>query len=133
MKKSDAVKTLGRRKAAIARVAFSPAVDNQLQVTVNGRQWKEYFNYFEWQDIILSPLKAVGMETAHIAIRVSGGGIRGQAEAIRLAIARALLSIQKDARPSLKKAGFLTRDSRIKERKKPGLKRARRAPQWSKR
>lgn len=133
MKKPDAIKTLGRRKSAIARVSVTPASQDQIAITVNGRDWKEYFNYFEWQDILVAPLKAVGWKGVTVAVRVSGGGIRGQAEAIRLAIARALLEAEAELRATLKKAGFLTRDSRIKERKKPGLKRARRAPQWSKR
>ena len=133
MKKSEIVKTLGRRKSAIARVTLAPGTEKQITITVNGRDWKDYFNYFEWQDNITSPLKAVGWDSATVTVRVDGGGLPAQAEAIRLAIARALLTTQKDFRASLKKAGFLTRDSRIKERKKPGLKKARRAPQWSKR
>jgi small subunit ribosomal protein S9 len=100
---------------------------------VNGRPLGDYFNYFELQDIITSPLTMTGNVAKTITIRVVGGGLKAQAEAIRLGIARALVAADTQVRSTLKKAGYLTRDPRIKERKKPGLKKARRAPQWSKR
>ena len=132
-KRSDTIRQIGRRKSAIARVFVNLKTADKLAIVVNDREFKDYFNYFKWQDIIVSPLKLVGQLQADIHVRVSGGGIKAQAEAIRLAIARALLASNSELRATLKKAGFLTRDDRIKERKKPGLKRARRAPQWSKR
>lgn len=127
------IATVGRRKSAIARVRLNVKPSDVLRITVNGKDFKAVFNYFEWQDIITAPLRAVGANNHEISAKVQGGGVKAQAEAIRLGIARALIASDKQLRPTLKKAGFLTRDPRIKERKKPGLKRARRAPQWSKR
>jgi small subunit ribosomal protein S9 len=101
---------------------------------VSARQMRERFPTVELQEIILSPLRAAGQEGAlDVSVHVSGGGVRGQAEAIRLGIARALLKLNPLFRKALKKEGFLRRDARVKERKKYGLKRARRAPQWQKR
>jgi len=103
-------------------------------IVINHKDLKVYFPSFEFQNIVLSPLKLAGQDSAvDVSVLVKGGGKRGQAESIRHGIARALLLLDKDYRKSLKKAGFLTRDARVKERKKPGLKRARRAPQWQKR
>ncbi len=127
------IATVGRRKTAIARVRLNVKPSDVLRITVNGKDFKDLFNYFEWQDIITAPLRAVGANNHEISVKVQGGGVKAQAEAMRLGIARALIVSDKQLRPTLKKAGFLTRDPRIKERKKPGLKRARRAPQWSKR
>lgn len=132
-KKTDVITSIGRRKSAIARIKFHTKPVEKLSIVINGRDFKDYFNYFEWQDVVTGPLKLVGKTAADIAVRIDGGGIPAQAEAVRLGIARALINLDKELRPTLKRAGFLTRDSRIKERKKPGLKRARRAPQWSKR
>lgn len=132
-KKHDFVSAIGRRKGAIARVRMSAKPADTLVVTVNGRDYKDYFNYFDWQNIITGPLTLTGMQNRSITALVNGGGIKAQADAMRLGISRALLLIDAELRATLKKAGYLTRDSRIKERKKPGLKRARRAPQWSKR
>ncbi len=131
VKKTDGITTIGRRKSAIARVRMNPKA-TVTAIKVNGRDFKDYFNYFEWQDTIVSPLTLVGLH-GEIACKVSGGGIKSQAGAIRLAIARGLIKHDEELRATLKKAGYLTRDPRIKERKKPGLKKARRAPQWSKR
>jgi small subunit ribosomal protein S9 len=101
---------------------------------VNGKPMPAYFTTFEQRLIAGQPLKATGLETAvDVSAQVSGGGIHGQSEAVRLGIARALVALNPAYRKTLKKLGFLTRDPRAKERKKPGLKRARRAPQWSKR
>jgi small subunit ribosomal protein S9 len=121
----------GRRKRAVATIKFW-AVGNG-EMTVNGHPAKEYFKLFDQQDDAVAPLKAVGLEEATVVVRVSGGGPRGQAEAVRLAVARALLKVNEEHRKSLKKLGFLTRDPREKERKKYGLKKARKAPQWAKR
>ena len=122
----------GRRKEAVARVRLVPGTG---QFTINGQPLDQYFpNKLHQQDIKL-PLVTAGMEGAYDVIaRITGGGISGQAGALRLGIARALNAIDRDAnRPSLKKAGLLTRDARKKERKKAGLKKARKAPQYSKR
>jgi len=103
-------------------------------IKVNDKDYKEYFPYFEFQKIIEKPMEIVG-ETGKvdISIRVKGGGKRGQAEAARHGIALALDKYKPDYHVTLKKEGLFTRDRRVKERKKPGLKRARRAPQWQKR
>jgi len=122
----------GKRKTAIARVRLYPK--GKGLVTVNEKPMDEYFKLLTSAGIITSPLKMTGTsKDFDISVRVSGGGISAQADAIRHGIARALLVYNDTLRTTLKKAGFLTRDSRIKERKKPGLKRARRAPQFSKR
>ena len=89
--------------------------------------------YNEWQEIVLRPLRTVGEDNISLSVKVHGGGIKGQAEAIRHGISRALLKTNEELRTTLRKEGLLTRDSRVKERKKPGLRKARRAPQWSKR
>ncbi|MFC3040889.1 30S ribosomal protein S9 [Virgibacillus xinjiangensis] len=121
----------GRRKKSTARVRLVPGTGN---VTINGRQAKDYFPY-ETQLLILNqPLAATETEgTYDIIVNVHGGGFTGQAGAIRHGIARALLEADPEYRGSLKTEGYLTRDARMKERKKYGLKKARRAPQFSKR
>jgi small subunit ribosomal protein S9 len=122
---------VGRRKSAVARVRLS---DGKGQVTVNGKTLAVYFPDVLWQTTVRLPLVLVGKDKAFdISVLANGGGVNGQAEATRHAIARALEKFDPSLRPTLKKAGLLTRDSRQKERKKPGLKRARRAPQFSKR
>ncbi|SHG11245.1 30S ribosomal protein S9 [Ornithinibacillus halophilus] len=121
----------GRRKSSTARVRLVPGNGN---VTINGRDAKDYFPY-ETQLLILNqPLKATETEgTYDVIVNVHGGGFTGQAGAIRHGVARALLEADPEYRSSLKREGFLTRDARMKERKKYGLKGARRAPQFSKR
>ena len=122
----------GRRKKAIARVRLLPAGSGA--IVINDRALEDYFPQGTLQYIVKQPLKEVGAEGKYdIMINVVGGGFTGQAGAIRLGIARALLQSEPETRPALKKAGFLTRDPRAKERKKYGLKKARRAPQFSKR
>lgn len=122
----------GKRKTAVARVRLYPK--GKGLVTVNEKPMEEYFKLITSKGVISSPLKIAGLtKEFDISVKVSGGGVNAQAEAIRHGISRALLLYNDQLRTSLKKAGFLTRDSRIKERKKPGLKRARRAPQFSKR
>jgi len=121
----------GRRKKSTARVRLVPGTGN---VTINGRDAKDYFPY-ETQLLILNqPLAATETEgTYDVLVNVHGGGFTGQAGAIRHGIARALLEADPEYRASLKREGYLTRDARMKERKKYGLKGARRAPQFSKR
>ncbi len=121
----------GRRKSAVARVYIKPGKGN---ITVNKRDIDEYFGLETLKTIVRQPLVATETEKKYdIKVNVKGGGTTGQAGAIRHGIARALLKVDEDFRPALKSAGFLTRDPRMKERKKPGLKAARRAPQFSKR
>jgi small subunit ribosomal protein S9 len=128
---ADLIQTVGRRKEAIVRVRLVPGTGTY---KLNGRTLENYFPNKVHQQMINEPF--VTLEKADqydVFARLSGGGISGQAGALRLAIARALIEIEIDDRPALKKAGFLTRDARIKERKKYGLKKARKAPQYSKR
>ena len=121
----------GRRKQSVARVFMTPGTG---VVTVNGRTVEEYLPQATLRMVVNSPLVLTETkEQFDIKINVAGGGYTGQAGAMRHGIARALLEASADYRPALKKAGFLTRDSREKERKKYGLKGARRAPQFSKR
>lgn len=123
---------IGRRKEATARVRIYPG-DGSVFV-VNDRPLREYF--VRDLDVIrlMEPLKVTGMEGRfNISVRVKGGGISGQAGAVRLGLARALLQVDPELRPVLRQHGLLTCDARVKERKKPGLKRARKAPQYTKR
>jgi small subunit ribosomal protein S9 len=122
---------VGRRKRAVARVRLYPG---EGQIVVNDKELKEYFGRpQDWFDV-MSPLRLTNNEDQfNISILVKGGGITGQAQAIRHGVARALLVVDSDLRPVLRRAGHLTRDAREKERKKPGLKRARKAPQYTKR
>jgi small subunit ribosomal protein S9 len=125
------VQTVGRRKEAIVRVRLVPGTG---QFSLNGRTIEEYFPNKVHQQLIREPLVTlVKSEQYDVIGLLKGGGITGQAGALQLAIARALIEIEIDDRPALKKAGFLTRDPRVKERKKYGLKKARKAPQYSKR
>ncbi len=124
---------MGRRKTAVARVRLYP--NGSGKIIVNGR---DFYNYFGNRESVvataLAPLRLLDLTNAYdISVRVLGGGLSGQAGAMRHALARALLRINPDWKSALRKAGFLTRDPRVKERKKPGLKRARKAPQYTKR
>lgn len=122
----------GRRKSSVARVKLIPGGTGAIKI--NNRELDNYFGLETLKYIVKQPLVAVEVENKFDAdIKVSGGGFTGQAGAIRFGIARALLQADAEFRPVLKKAGFLTRDPRMKERKKYGLKAARRAPQFSKR
>ena len=122
----------GRRKKAIARVRLIPAGTGA--IVINDRAFEDYFPQGTLQYIVKQPLVLLGAETKYdVFVNVVGGGYTGQAGAIRLGVARALLEAEPDSRPAHKKEGFLTRDPRAKERKKYGLKKARRAPQFSKR
>ena len=125
------VPVVGRRKEAIVRVRLVPGSGN---FKLNGRTIEDYFPNKVHQQLIREPFVTLDKNDQYDVIAsLSGGGITGQAGALRLAIARALIGIEADDRPALKKAGFLTRDARVKERKKYGLKKARKAPQYSKR
>ena len=121
----------GRRKSSVARVRLYPGTG---KITINGRDIDDYFGLDTLKMVVRQPLEATGNTgKMDIVATVTGGGVSGQAGALRHGIARALLLTGEDYRPILKKAGFLTRDPRMKERKKYGLKAARRAPQFSKR
>ena len=125
------VQTVGRRKEAIVRVRLVPGTG---QFTLNGRTLEQYFPNKVHQQLIKEPLVSLEKAEAYDVIALlKGGGVSGQAGALQLGIARALIEVEADDRPTLKKAGFLTRDPRVKERKKYGLKKARKAPQYSKR
>lgn len=123
---------VGRRKKAVARVRLFKKGEGK--ITVNDKEYDKYFPTFELRQTITQPLEALGkLKEFNLSIKVAGGGPSGQAEAARHGIARALVVFEKDFRKVLKHQGYLRRDPRRKERKKPGLKRARRAPQFSKR
>ena len=122
----------GRRKKAIARVRLIPGGNGT--IVINDRAFEDYFPQGTLQYIVKQPIALLEVDGKYdIFVNVAGGGYTGQAGAIRLGVARALLEAEENSRPALKKAGFLTRDPRAKERKKYGLKKARRAPQFSKR
>ncbi len=121
----------GRRKEAIARVRIAPGTGQWL---INDRPLENFFPNKVHQQLISEPLVTIGAENQFdVVARVAGGGVTGQAGALRLGIARALTLVDAENRATLKRAGFLTRDARVKERKKYGLKKARKAPQYSKR
>ncbi len=125
------VRATGRRKEAIVRVRLVPGGGNW---KLNGRTLDDYFPNKVHQQLVSEPFKTVEKtEQYDVIATLRGGGVSGQAGALRLGIARALIELETDDRPALKKAGFLTRDARVKERKKYGLKKARKAPQYSKR
>jgi small subunit ribosomal protein S9 len=126
-----ATRATGRRKQAIVRVRIRPGSG---QWTLNGKSLEDYFPNKVHQQIVSEPLKTLERAEAYdVLATLRGGGVSGQAGALRLGIARALTLTEDESRPTLKKAGFLTRDPRVKERKKYGLKKARKAPQYSKR
>jgi small subunit ribosomal protein S9 len=123
---------VGRRKTAIARVKLFPKGSGKLMI--NHKDYKEFFPHFSLIQNLEAPFEAVGQSGKFDAqIRILGGGAKAQSEACRLGIARCLVKVDAHNKKTLRAAGFMTRDPRAKERKKPGLKRARRAPQWSKR
>lgn len=125
------INTIGRRKAAIARIYLDKGKGN---ITINEKALDVYFPISNLSNKVLEPLQEVEMEESFdIKINVGGGGIKGQAEAIRLAIARALVELDEELKPALKAKGFLTRDSRVVERKKFGKPKARKSFQFSKR
>jgi small subunit ribosomal protein S9 len=125
------IQTVGRRKEAIVRVRITSGTG---KFTLNGRTLEAYFPSKVHQQVVREPLNVVERtDTLDVVANLRGGGVTGQAGALRLAIARALCDLDVEDRPALKKAGFLTRDARVKESKKYGLKKARKAPQYSKR
>lgn len=129
---AELARTTGRRKEATARARLVPGEGRFL---INGgRSLENYFPNLAVRMVILEPLRLAGRDKAYdIYVHISGGGVTGQAGALRHALARALAEMEPDLRTTLKQAGFLTRDPRIKERRKYGLKKARKAPQYSKR
>lgn len=126
------IQGLGRRKEASAQVRLTP--EGTGKVVVNDREMKEYFPLFTLQQAVNAPFVATGTEGRFdVSVKVSGGGVHGQADAVRLGIARALIEINPEFRPALKALGYLSRDARVRERKKYGHTGARRSPQWAKR
>ncbi len=127
----NVINTIGRRKAAIARVYLTEGKGN---ITVNKKDYKEYFTTETLQYIVQQPLTLLNItEKYDIKVNLDGGGVKGQAEALRLGISRALVEINEDDKTALRAAGFLTRDPRQVERKKPGQPKARKRFQFSKR
>ena len=127
----DVVNTIGRRKTSVARMYLQAGKGD---IKINDRPLNEYFPFEIYQTIVKQPLTTIGEEANYdIKLVVKGGGYKGQAEAIRLAISRALVEIDPENRPAIKKEGFLTRDPRMVERKKYGRRKARRKFQFSKR
>ena len=127
----EIINATGRRKTSVARVYVTPGKGD---IRVNARDLKEYFLSEIHQTLVKQPLVALKAETQYdVTINVEGGGIKGQAEAVRLGIARALVQFNAENKPTLRKEGFVTRDSRMVERKKPGRRKARRKFQFSKR
>jgi small subunit ribosomal protein S9 len=125
------VQTVGRRKEAVVRVRLVPGSG---AFRLNGRSLEQYFPNKVHQQLVREPFVTLDKAEQYDVVGIlKGGGVTGQAGALRLAIARALVELEAEDRPALKKAGFLTRDARVKERKKYGLKKARKAPQYSKR
>ncbi|NCB07066.1 MAG: 30S ribosomal protein S9 [Bacteroidia bacterium] len=127
----EVVNTLGRRKSAVARIYLSEGKGN---ITINKREFAEYFPTTTLQYIVLQPLTLLNLQEKYdIKVNLEGGGPKGQAEALRMAISRALITIDPEIRKDLKPHGFLTRDPREVERKKPGQPKARKRFQFSKR
>ncbi len=127
----EVVNAIGRRKAAVARIYLS---EGKGQITINKRDLKEYFASPILQYIVTQPLNTIAVaENYDVKVNIYGGGVKGQAEAIRLAIARALVKVNEENKPALKAEGFMTRDARVVERKKPGQPKARKKFQFSKR
>lgn len=126
------VEAIGRRKEATARVRLIK--DSKPSIEINSKTLKNYFPILEYENKVLEPFLKTGIENKFfISVKVKGGGLKGQAEAIRLGISRALVKINNSLKPILKKYKLLTRDSRVVERKKYGFKKARKRPQWAKR
>lgn len=125
------ITAVGRRKTAVARIKMVP--ESKTSITINGMPARDFLKTDDREQTAFESLRIVDTENYSISAKVSGGGLSAQADAVRHGIARALEKASAELRPTLKKAGYLTRDPRVKERKKPGLKKARKAPQWSKR
>ncbi|MCX6791328.1 MAG: 30S ribosomal protein S9 [Candidatus Gribaldobacteria bacterium] len=130
--KNKYFEAVGRRKTAVARVRLF--TQGKKDITVNDKPYEEYFKVSSFSEQVVAPLNKINcLGKFGLSIRVHGGGLSGQAEATRHGVSRCLVLLNSYFKKRLKKSGYLTRDSRMRERKKPGLKRARRAPQWSKR
>jgi small subunit ribosomal protein S9 len=127
----DVISTIGRRKSAVARIYMTPGKGN---ITINDRELNDYFPTDILQYVVRQPLNLLGvLESYDVKVNLDGGGYTGQAEALRMAISRALVELDPENRPKLKHAGFMTRDPREVERKKPGRPKARKRFQFSKR
>lgn len=129
-KKERYIEATGRRKTSVARARITPS--SKLSITINDREFEEFFPVGEYRKSILSVFEESGDKFV-VTVKVKGGGVSSQADAVRHGIARALVEYDKELRGKLKQKGFLKRDPRAKERRKFGLKKARKAPQWSKR
>ena len=125
------IETIGRRKTAIARARMTPATATSVEI--NNKDIKQYFVTEDLYTTVVEPFAKIAAQPFMVTVRVSGGGIAGQAVAVRHAISRALVEYNLELRGELKSLGFLKRDPRAKERRKAGLKKARKSPQWSKR
>ena len=131
MSEEQLIRTVGRRKTAIARVRIQPG---EGRVLINEKSPMQYLGQRRLEQVVLQPLRLTNtLRRFDISVKVEGGGVSGQAGAVAHGISRALIQEDEELRPTLKKAGLLTRDARMKERKKYGLKRARKAPQYTKR
>jgi small subunit ribosomal protein S9 len=127
----EVVNTIGRRKSAVARVYLK---EGSGQITINGRDQKDYFTLDQWLFKLNQPFALTDQEGKFdVTVNVKGGGFTGQVEAVRLGISRALVQLDEESKPALKKEGLMTRDPRMVERKKPGQKKARKKFQFSKR
>jgi small subunit ribosomal protein S9 len=127
----EVINTIGRRKAAVARIYMSEGKGN---ITINKRELENYFTLPTFQYVVKQPLLLLGLEGSYdVKVNLNGGGYKGQAEALRLAIARALVEVNPEYKKQLRDAGFMTRDPREVERKKPGRPKARKRFQFSKR
>lgn len=132
-KSSHYYEGVGRRKAATARVRVTLSRKKEHSILVNDKSLKDYFDLSDHQNNVTKPLSVLGVENFDITVKVTGGGVTGQADAIQLGLARALVKYDESLKKQLKDNNYLTRDPRGKERKKPGLKKARKSPQWAKR
>jgi len=133
LEKEKYLEAVGRRKTAVARVRIFSKKGEEIEIIVNDKKLEEYFNFEEFQKIVKSPFAELSLKNYKVVAKVKGGGVRAQAEAIRLGISRALVSLNPLWRPPLKTLGFLKRDPRMVERKKYGKRKARRPQQWRKR
>jgi small subunit ribosomal protein S9 len=132
-KKEQYYEGVGRRKTSVSRVRITKVAKNA-EIVVNDKSVAEFFNTEELRAVVVAPLEATSLQKEfNISIKVKGGGQRGQAEATQLGLSRALVKYNGDVQKTLRDLDYLKRDPRQKERKKPGLKKARRSPQWSKR
>lgn len=130
--KAKYIEKIGRRKTAVARVRGYPGAKDKVEITINGKSFKDYFPQPKDQKTVQAPFDATG-SGFKVSVSAKGGGLNAQAESIRLGLSRILVEIDEGYKSKLKKLGFLTRDPRMVERKKPGLPKARKTQQWRKR